>query len=566
MRIALVSSLLCVISCGDVVTNKPDAPPEDPCANATCECTTATEVADCGAHATCNVDGPGRVCECVAAYTKSGGGACTFAGAPANPQMTDPAIWTSVGTGPVIDTAAAGNIDPGEAVLDQASMCGLASFKQTFKMPPLDRADPFKLVVTHTLADPNFSGFAQLAVGVGRQWVDLPISRNVYRTDTICLGPDAYGGSVDFRIASAISPSCGAQIPAQLRIDRVAVEVAAPGECPAPGSVTNGNFEAASGWTFTSIAGSSTGGIIAGTGEGGTAGGRISGVNRCAEGTLTGTIAFPSRAAVPNPAIDMFVAGNNGDRFLVGLGGKNVQTVVATSAGKHARMCVPDWAVGTTTALSFFMQRFSDNACSTGLVRTFSVDNITIVSDPACSTVTDLTDGGFERVANVTGPVTAWGLMNGYVNDTEGVNTNVVNASSIAHTGNGSLRMFWSNQCTGAEGSGADVTVLVPPPSGTAGPAVKFFSNSPTTNSQTVTRLAILPRPSSVQPWSVDAAETGAFVQSTLCLPPQFVGRPVRLRATLGNTGGGSCIGAQPTETAVFDDFTVTTDAACPAQ
>lgn len=563
MRIALLVSLVCLVSCGDVVTNKPDAPPEDPCANATCECTTATEVADCGAHATCNVDGPGRVCECVAAYSKSGGGACTFSGAPANPQMSDPAIWTSVGAGPAIDTAAAGNVDPGEAVLDQTSMCGLATFKQTFKMPPLDRAEPFKLVVTHTLTDPTFFTGAQVAVGVGKQWIDLPLSRNVYRTDTICLGADAYGGSIDFRVAAATSPSCASQTAVQLRIDRVAVEVAGPGECPAPGTVTNGNFEAATGWTFGSI-GSATGGILAGAGEAATAGGRISGVNRCSEGTLTGTVAFPTRATVANPAIDMFVSGNNGDRLLVGLNGRNVQTVVTTSAGKHARMCVPDWAMGTTAALSFFMQRVSDNACSTALVRTFSMDNITIVSDPACSATTDITDAGFERVANVTGPVTGWGLTNGYVNDTEGVNTNVVNFG--AHTGNAALRMFWSNQCTGAEGSGADVTVLVPPSSGAAGPAVKFFSNSPVANTMTVTRLAILPHPNSLQPWSVDALETGAYVQSTLCLPPQYVGRPVRLRATLGNPGGGGCLATQPTETALFDDFTVTTDAACPAQ
>lgn len=565
MRVGLACSLTLLVACGDVVTNKPDAPPVDPCEGVTCECTAATEVADCGAHARCNESGPGRVCECVAAYAKSGG-ACAFTGAPANPEMTDPAIWASVGTGPTIEATAPGNVDAGEAVLDQTSMCGLASFKQTFTMPPLDRAEPFKLVVTHTLADPNFSAFVQTTIGVGKQWMDLPVSRNLYRTDSFCLGAEAYGGPVDFRVASVSSPNCASQTMAKLRIDRVAVQVADPGECPMPGSTVNGNFEGSTGWTFAASGGSATGGITAAAGEGASAGGRITGVNRCSEGTLSGTIALPTRTAVPNQAIDMFVAGNSFDRMVVGLGGKNVQTVIATNPGKHIRMCVPAWASGTTTQLSFFMQRFSDNACTTALARQFSIDNITVVSDPACSVATDVTDPGFERAANVTGPITGWGLTNGYVNDTEGVNVNLVNSPAIAHAGNIALRMFWSNQCTGAEGSGADVAILVPPASGTAGPAVKFFSNSPAANSQTVTRLAIIPKPNSLAPWSVDAAETGAYVQSTLCLPPQFVGRPVRLRATLGNTGGGGCIGAQPTETATFDDFEVTTDATCPAQ
>ena len=562
MRVALVSSLVFVLSCGDVVKSSPDAE-VDPCAQATCECTTATEVADCGAHAACNVAGPGRTCECVAAYAKTGG-ACTFAGAPANPGMSDATKWLAVGAGATIDPAAAGNVDMGEAVFDESGMCTLAYLHQVFTMPPLDRAEPFKLVVTHTAVDPQFDLGNQISIGVGKQWADLPISRNVYRTDSFCLGAESYGGPIDFRVATLGSPFCGSPTTAKIRIDQVSVRVADPGECPTPGSVVNGNFEAGTGWTFANTQGSAAA-ITAGAGEGGTAGGRIIGTNKCSEATMTGTIALPSRAVNANPAIDIFWTGTSGQRLVVGLSGNKVQTIVATAAGAHTRMCVPAWATGTTTSLSFFMQRQSDNGCATALARTFSIDNISVVNEPACNAPVDITDAGFERVANVTGPATGWGLTNAYVNDVEGVTTNAINSSSLAHGGNGVLRMTWVNQCTSINGGGADFTVTVPASASGAGPAIRFFSSSPAANTQTQTRLSILPAPNTVSPWAINTPETGAYVQSTLCLPPQFSGRPVHLRASIGGNGG-SCIPVQPLETALFDDFEVTTDVTCPAQ
>jgi hypothetical protein len=529
-----------------------------------CQCAVATEVSDCGAHARCEVSGPGSVCACVAAYARTGG-ACMFAGAPADPQMSDPTKWTPGAPGAAIDPVAPGHVDPGEAVLDRVGLCGFGGLTQTFTMPPLDRAEPMKLVVTHTAADPllDLSG-TLLSIGVGTQWVDLPLSRNVYRTDSLCLGAAAYGGPVDFRVAALGGPGCQGPLGTSVRVDQMQVQVAAAGECPAPGQVVDGSFETGTGWTFTSTQGA-TAAITPGIGEAGSTGALLAGANRCSEATMTGTVSLPLITATAHPAIDVFWTGTVGQRLVVGLAGKNVETLDADGVAKHARLCVPPWAAGTVTTLSFLMQRKSDNACTVALGRSFRLDNITIVDDPACSPAGELTDPGFERVANPIGPATGWGLINGYVNDTEGIAAAVVTGPGLAHTGTGALAITWINLCTFINDGGADFTAIVPPVLGTAGPAVKFFVNAPASNTMSEARVSLQPPPNVATPGFVVSPETGGYVENLLCLPPQLSRRRITLRASVGDTSGGGCLQNQPAETALFDDFEITTDPRCPA-
>src|SRR5690242_10880566 len=108
MREALVAS--CAIAlcggCGgdDAAASHPDAAvdasidaptdaPPDPCDTHTCECTVATEHADCGAHEYCNVDAVSRTCACVAGYADVGGG-CAWVGTVKDIGFAAPDKWT----------------------------------------------------------------------------------------------------------------------------------------------------------------------------------------------------------------------------------------------------------------------------------------------------------------------------------------------------------------------------------------------------------------------------------------------------------------------------------------
>jgi hypothetical protein len=538
---------------------------------ATCACSVATQATDCGTHEVCDTTStPGRVCACAPAYAKDGTGACAFAGAPADPKMSDATVWAPVGTGASINATLPGNVDPGEAVINHDGLCGYAALSQTFTMPPLDRAEPFKLVVTHTGVEPqqqfDLSG-SMLSIGVGNQWTDLAVPINVYRTDSICLGPAAYGGPIKFQVATlgggGLTCSTGATSTSTVHVDQLVVQVAGPGECPMPGTVMNGNFETATGWTFTSVQGTATGTIVAGAGEDGSAGAQLVGTNRCSEEMMTGQVSMPTRAQIANPAVDLYWNGTSGERLVFQLGGKNIATLNATGTAGHSRVCVPAWAAGNATTIGLFMARHSDNACTTAYSQSFTIDNLTIVNEPACTATGDLTDPGFERVANLTGPVTGWGSLHDYVNDLQGLYTNALNSAGLAHAGNGSLRMIWDNPCTQFNSGGADFSLIVPAPSG-GGPAVKFFANVPATNTMTEARVSLLPLPFGSTAYFT-SPPTGAYAAHTLCLPPALAGRRITLRASLGDSGGG-CAASNTSESAVFDDFSVTTDPACAAQ
>lgn len=571
----LLGLLIVFSACGDDGGAKtlPDAPhaidaaPDaDPCANTTCECTAATQTADCGAHAICDESGPGRVCACAPAYARDASDACAFAGAPADPGLADPSKWTASSTDIAIDPVAAGTIDVGEAVMTAAGLCKNASLTQTFTMPALADAEPFKLVVTHKENVPTPTTFrfpaVQLQVGItgpnGSEWHEKPLARNATRTDTFCLGAAAYGGPVTFQLTTIGSGNqCDALPPTaneNVHIDQARVEVAAPGECPAPGMIPNADFEGATNWTFSGIQ-AGTGSITAGVGENASAGAQLTGSNRCSEVTMSGDISFPTAAALANPAIDIWWTGTASTFVDLQLAGKNVATLNATGTATHSRICVPGWALGTATTVGIFLQRNSDNACTTPLSRSFAIDNITLVSDPACTGL-DLIDPSFENA------LTGWGLTNGYVNDLRGLTTDISSTAGDAHTGTHALREQWANPCSTFDDAGADLTFLTPQPTATAGPAVKFFAKASPTNTQSEARLTVLPAAYPVA--FVSAPETGSYVANTLCIPPRLAGRRVTVRASVGDAGGGCS--AVATETALFDDFEITTDASCPAQ
>jgi len=547
------------VGCGHVLTDEElgSGDGAGSCANGSCECTADTTCSD---HEICAAG----VCTCAPAYVNTGIG-CTFDSAPHDTGFSDPSAWTVSGPGVTVDASATGIVNAGQAEFDVDGMCQFSSLSQIFEMPPLARAQPLKLVVTTTGVDPGFDLFApRVQIGIGGEFFDIDPPRNAYRTDSFCLGPRAYGGSVEFRIGTFGGPGCGTVTTAMIAVDALTIVPAAPGECPVPGTISDGNFEGpATAWTFATVQGA-TGAIVPGIGEAGSAAAQLTTTTRCSEVTMTGAVAFPTAAEMPDQAIDLFWSGPTGKQLAVSIDGNNIAELVSPSmTGHHSHVCVPAWATGTSAPLGMFLQRIADQSC-TPLAQTFTIDSLSIVSDPACAGTGDLTDPGFERVANLAGPAPGWGLVDFIVNDGAASSAGIFNAPASAHTGNGVLALVSSDPCSLGGVSGTDLTLIVPAPQPHAGPAIKLFANvgADNVNSDTVVGLSPFRADQSAQ---ILLPELGVYAPSTLCLPAALAGRRVTVHFSTSDTDGGAC-GSYPPEMALIDDLQITTDAGCAAQ
>jgi hypothetical protein len=430
-----------------------------------------------------------------------------------------------------------------------------------FEMPPLARAQPFKLEVTTTGVDPGFDLFAPRAqIGIGGQFFDIIVPRNAYRTDTFCLGPRAYGGPVEIRVGTFGGPGCGTVTTAMIAVDRLAIVPAAPGECPEPGTVTDGDFEGPPDpWRFATLLGA-TGAVVPGIGENGSAAAQLTTTTRCDEVSMTGSVAFPTAAAMPDQAIDVYWSGTVGERLAVSIDGRNIAELVSpTTVGHHSHVCVPAWATGTAAPLGLFLQRNANQSC-TPLDASFTIDSLAIVSDPACAGG-DVTDPGFERVANPNGPVSGWGFFDTVVNQAVSATASIIDSSALAHTGRGVLVLSADDPCTLGGDSGTDLTFIVPAAQA-GGPAVKMFANVSPNNINTDTVVGLFPFRGD-QSAQMLLPEIGIYEPATLCLPAAMSGRRATLHLSTSDTDGGAC-GAYPTEMALIDDVQVTTDPSCP--
>ncbi len=575
---ALVMFCLATLACGKVKGTPPNDVTPDPCETNVCECTVASQNLDCpGAHQICDeVTTPGRVCGCAPAYKDDGSGNCVFDAAPLNSGFQETGTWEPVGAGATISTAASGSVDPGQGVMNRQAICEFAGFKQTFTMPPFVLADQFKITVTHNGVDPDalfgIPNNTLLSVGVNGEFKETPVVKTGFVTQSFCLGPRAYGdgpvGSpVEFQIGVIPGPNfpffCGSDSQSTIEIDRVALELAEPGECPNPGTILNPDFELATDWTFE-VEDGATGAIVAGVGENGTAGARLTTANVCSQASMTGTIAFPTE--ISNPALDVFFSGTFAGRLVLQIDGQNVATLNGSSP-RHKRICLPEWTRGTTATMGFLLLRTTDSGCAaTPLSQTFVVDNITIIDDQNCPAEV-LADPGFELDSIGMGPEIGWGFTAGTVNDIpEGSNAEITNSGQ--RSGNSALRLTGSHECVGVGEAGADFTINVPAPEGAAGPAIKFFANVGNGNLKTTTRLALHPGPRFQEPGlRHDIAEVGVYQPQIMCLPPVTSGRRMTFRFSTGDSDGGGCgVPKYTEEVALIDDVEVTTDSSCPAE
>lgn len=468
----------------------------------------------------------------------------------------DPTSWTTAGVGAQVNATAAGTVDQGQLEITAAGLCAGNSISQKFAMPPLSKAVPFNVSVTYGIANANVPGGlnGNISAEVGGRFFDHVATDRV-RTDTFCLGAKSYGRSIDFRITMRGSSTlCQRTTPGLFHVDRFIVQPVTTDECPVPGTITNGDFEGTTGWTFVVKEGAAAG-IVNGVGESSSRAAQLSTATRCSQASMTGMLSLPEQIA--NPAIDIYYsyafAGTFGGRLTISFDGKNISVLPATITPGHARICLPQWAMGTTGALGLLLQEdaIGAGACDIPLQRTWTIDSVKLVSDSTCGATVDNADGGFERIANSNGPTVGWGLIDGFVNDVRGATAVIERSTANARTGSGVLRLGATTACIG--NAGAALSFVVPSPQGTAGPALKLFANvGPNTNTETF--VTIFPEVRSTIP------EQGVYAQHIVCIPKRLAGRLVTAR--ISTLGMGSCAPFAE-EHAFVDDVQITTDISC---
>jgi hypothetical protein len=493
----------------------------------------------------------------------------------------DATAWTATGDGASVSATATGAIDPGLAVITPNGMCAGSSLSQTFVMPPLSKAEPFKASVTFGIANPapsvlvgiGLSGELNVDVG-GRFFADLAGSPNTVHTASFCLGDKDYGRPIDFRIMTLGGPTaCPSSLPGAFTIDQFIVQPVTSDECPMPGTVTNGDFEGTTGWSF-SAAGGATAAIVGGVGESNSRAAQLATTTRCSEASLTGRLAVPAQIA--NPAIDLFYSyaytGSFDARLTVSFDGRNISVLPAALSPGHRHICLPKWAVGTTGEVSFLLQNdangpgLNDDACATPLIRTWTIDSVKLVSEATCGATSDDADGGFERIAVGTGATAGWGLTDGISGNHRGVIATIVSSPADAHTGNGVLKLSATSSCN--NDAGADLSFLAPPPQGAAGPALKLFANvgPNNVNSSTVVRLGASLVSNRTVLVTTDVRLTipaqGVYGQQIVCIPKKLSNRLITARiGIIPNLTDCTAVFAE--ERAFIDDVEITTDLSC---
>jgi hypothetical protein len=497
---------------------------------------------DCAAHEVCDDGVTPGACVCAAGYALNGGGACGWLGVVADPGFTQANIWTATGQFCRLTPARAdaGLIDLGSGDFyedpEGDPLCldfPPPRIGQTIVMPRRSRAEP--LVAEAHYRDPDG---AKLAFGIGPAWHAVPPSAAVpaqYGTARSCLGAAAYapesstgrGVPLSFRLGLANPASCQKD----LQVDRIDLVPATNGECPAPGTALNGDAEGAGGWSFEASTGSSAA-FAAGAGAGGSRGIALHKEKRCDVVGATTQVSIPLDVA--SPALS-FHASNISGGLTAYLAGDLIETRAGDADGAMVTACIPASHRGTVILFQARMDNLdSGGTCDDYVGFDAVVDEVRIVDEPGCGTDPVVTNPGFEATTALVGSHPA--------------NT-LIRDASRAHSGEQVLRMSKTTTCTNDFWR---TSLLAPPASPGAGPAVAFYYRIPST---TVENLLC-------SSCTASLVKDGVWHRAVSCLDPRFPDRlqifNLRLRSS-----GGTCSPVTGSAEAYVDDLSVTTDPAC---
>ena len=495
-------------------------------------CESACAVTSCGPHATCSLVNDQPVCACMPSYAKplasSDAGAdpkvCAWAGGPLDPgfQNMPAGAWVLEGTAK-IDPSFPGTVNPGQLTFE-SNQSGRAY--QSFAMPSFGDAEPLALVVSTSCSKTFQCKENRFEVGLNDRYFPFSYaSTESHAQARTCLGERSYGGPLrlDF------GPSLGFfGLGSTTGYDDVSV-VAAP-DCPAPGTIPNGNFDGLGGWEASGI-----GAEIAPTaGTGGSRAGHLAQAKRCDGAQLTGAISVPA-SSLASPALHMTVRGTTGKRLNIDSGYQVLGTVLGSGVFEAANLCLPQWSRGLALPLSFSINLGGSGSCDDPVNADFVIDDLAIVSDPLCVEPAVVIDGGFEHASNLSAwyaDVSPLGYSWGY------------GSAAGAHSGNGFGYLYGGQTCTLTE---LTQTMTVPDAKpGKGGPRLRFWYRATGANAQFLSSAGTL-------------TASDVWAPATTCLDPKRAGRPFGF-----GIGFQQATSACAYPTVSVDDVEIVHDPICP--
>jgi hypothetical protein len=464
-----------------------------------------------------------------------------------NPSFATTTDWTITGGTTFNTTVGAGEIT-------QTGLCDGGAITQTIAMPLLRNTEPMVLKFRARKSATANSGTNAIGVFVNGTLYPVNISGSTtWANNVVCLGQLGYGGSVTIKFERLFAPTSCAFDPIQ--VDDVSIEPASVQSpvtsCPTLGTVANGEFTAATGWTYTATSGTPAVGTTINTTTGIAT---VSGT-ACSGTTLAGTVSIPSTATAPNAALAVkYSLSGTGSatavRLSISLQGQNIATLPLRATAGTVDVCIPRWARGGVANLSLNFASKGGGTCTDTFNGT--VDSVLVTTDTVCAD-NALYDGGFES-ATIADNGTWFLSSAGTYNPAPAITTNTL----LAHGGSKYATMAMEYPCSGSTISQFG-TVPAPITKGTtAGPALRYWWYLPSVTKATFqsciggsncTTLAVNTK----------------WTQAVTCLNPNLAGHPLEVRF-IGNGGGGVCATAFTSESAWFDDVELTTDTSCPAQ
>ncbi len=515
---------------------------------------------NCPAHATCGDVGGSAGCVCIAGYQMNNG-SCVWGTVPQDPGFANsPMAWNLV-QGVTIAPTASGAIDPGWAVFDKPTICGVhvPMVTQTITMPTYATAQPLKFNVSQyadcTQSTGACTGGLNVMMGGAANFFPYVKTAST-QTQSLCLGERAYGGTIDLRVLPWDRTFCPNVSAYTEYVDHVDIEP--DNTCPVPGTIPNGNFDGTGNWTLSNNGGGlgepvPIAEIKAGAGTGGSNAVYLQSSTYCDQAILDGTISPPLNS-VPNLALQMSVNGTPGDNLQLIIGGQAAGWVTGTGSKQTARFCLTEMHKGQALALRLLLVSAYATNCGASGARTadFTIDDLAFVSDSTCAATSWVSDSSFERTDPGVGYViTAYG----------GATAGISNSSTQAHTGTHAFTGTVQYSASTSETFALQVPIAVPPPNGTAGPAVTFWYTLPSaSNYFTATVDGMINSWGGTFPQQLSA--TATYTKKTVCIDPLLVGHNTFLEIQ-GYADNASFTTA---ETLFLDDISTGTDPSCLAQ
>jgi hypothetical protein len=496
------------------------------------------------AHEVCDGDAESPSCICAPGYE---GNPCTWTGVLDDPGFQDQDAWT-LSRGATVLPFERGSIDDGMAFFASSVACNAGAVSQTVQMPSYEVGEPLVVEVTY-----RAQGLYGLSLGFDRAWTQLEATTDdAWRTERVCLGEAAYGGSVTVQLGSREQHfSCFDEPEGDIQVDRLDILLAEPGECPPPGEALNGTGdEGGGGWQFQTT-GAAVADFAEGVGRGGTSAVRLAreGNDRAVAWTK---LSVPSSESLQSPALRFWWRGTSGlpFKFQIGrydqIGGSGtgalpLDDAFGSDSGLSYLYCLPPWTHGNVVDL-IFRPLVDSSLDPSELV----IDDVEIVSDGSCGVSTDVLDPGFEA-----GPARIMGVTHFTPYQVATLRTE----PSLARTGDGVLELsYWSEEAF----MFLETWVFVPESNGDEGPAVIFWSNIPPFNEKPIRsvlgRAAVKPR---------DLVVGGGWLPNEVCLDPEWSGRWFRLQLRLGEVPPMGTGPIDPPIRIHIDDVELTTSSAC---